>query len=141
MPYLLKDLLIERAGTPFTDGSRFLAGNVSTGTSELATRLERAGLIILGRTNTSEFGMAPTCEPVLYGPTRNPWSIDHSTSGSSGRLGSGRRVGDGADGARTSSRPITTVTRSPHKARPLNWTPCCVSCRRPAGWAVGPAAG
>ena len=29
------------------------------------------------------------------------------------------------------------VTRSPHEARPLSWTPCCVSCRRPAGWAVG----
>jgi hypothetical protein len=29
------------------------------------------------------------------------------------------------------------VTRSPHEARPLSWTPCCVSCRRPVGWAVG----
>jgi amidase len=93
VPYLLKDLVIERAGTPFTEGSRFLAGNVSTVTSELAARLERAGLIILGRTNTCEFGMAPTCEPVLYGPTRNPWSIDHSTSGSSG--GSAAAVASG----------------------------------------------
>ena len=84
VPYLLKDLVIERAGTPFTEGSRSLVGNVSAVTSELATRLERAGLIILGRTNTPEFGMAPACEPLLYGPTRNPWSTDHSTSGSSG---------------------------------------------------------
>ena len=93
VPYLLKDLVIERAGTPFTEGSRFLAGNVSTVTSELAARLERAGLIILGRTSTCEFGMAPTCEPVLYGPTRNPWSTDHSTSGSSG--GSAAAVASG----------------------------------------------
>ena len=93
VPYLLKDLVIERAGTPFTEGSRSLAGNVSTVTSELATRLERAGLIILGRTNTPEFGMTPACEPLLYGPTRNPWSTDHSTSGSSG--GSAAAVASG----------------------------------------------
>ena len=93
VPYLLKDLVVERAGTPFTEGSRSLAGNVSSVTSELATRLERAGLIILGRTNTPEFGMAPACEPLLYGPTRNPWSTDHSTSGSSG--GSAAAVASG----------------------------------------------
>ena len=46
--------MIERAGTPFTEGSRSLVGNVSVVTSELAKRLERAGLIVLGRTNTPE---------------------------------------------------------------------------------------
>lgn len=84
VPYLLKDLVAERAGDPFTEGSRFLAGNVSTVTSELVHRLERAGLIILGRTNSPEFGLLPACEPALHGPTRNPWSLGHSTSGSSG---------------------------------------------------------
>jgi amidase len=84
VPYLLKDLIIERAGTPFTEGSRFLRGNVSTFTSELAERLEHAGLVIIGRTNTPEFGMAPACEPLLHGATRNPWDLDRSTSGSSG---------------------------------------------------------
>jgi amidase len=93
VPYLLKDLVVERAGTPFAEGSRFLAGNVSTVTSELAVRLERAGLIVLGRTNTPEFGLLPTCEPLLYGPARNPWSLDHSTSGSSG--GSAAAVASG----------------------------------------------
>jgi hypothetical protein len=78
---------------PFTESSRFLAGNVSTITSELVRRLERAGLIVLGRTNTPEFGMVPTCEPALYGPTRNPWSTTHSTSGSSG--GSAAAVASG----------------------------------------------
>jgi amidase len=43
-----------------------------------------AGLVIVGKTNTPEFGMAPTCEPVLHGPTRNPWDTARSTSGSSG---------------------------------------------------------
>ncbi len=93
VPYLLKDLIIERRGTPFDEGSRFLAGYVSTFTSELALRLERAGLVVLGRTNTPEFGMAPACEPVLHGPTRNPWDTDRSTSGSSG--GSAAAVASG----------------------------------------------
>jgi amidase len=93
VPYLLKDLIVERAGTPLTEGSRFLAGNVSTFTSELACRLERAGLVIVGRTNTPEFGMAPTCEPVLHGATRNPWDLERSTSGSSG--GSAAAVASG----------------------------------------------
>jgi amidase len=84
VPYLLKDLVVERAGTPFTEGSRFLEGLTSTFTSELAARLERAGFVVVGRTNTPEFGMAPACEPVLHGPTRNPWDLDRSTSGSSG---------------------------------------------------------
>jgi amidase len=93
VPYLLKNLVVEQAGMPFTEGSRFLAGNVSTVTSELVRRLERAGLIVLGRTNSPEFGMVPTCEPVMYGPTRNPWSTTHSTSGSSG--GSAAAVASG----------------------------------------------
>jgi amidase len=84
VPYLLKDLIVEIEGTRFTEGSIFLRDNVSRYTSELVRRLERAGLVIVGKANTSEFGMAPACEPALFGPTRNPWSLDHSTSGSSG---------------------------------------------------------
>src|SRR5206468_10043157 len=52
--------------------------------SELAARYRRAGLVVLGKTNTPEFGMAPACEPALFGPTRNPWDLTRSTSGSSG---------------------------------------------------------
>jgi amidase len=84
VPYLVKDLAIEVAGAPFSEGSRFLRDNVSTGDSELALRLRRAGLVLLGKTNTPEFGLVPTCEPELYGPTRNPWDLTRSTSGSSG---------------------------------------------------------
>jgi amidase len=93
VPYLLKDLIVEREGSPFTEASRFLRGNTSTFTSELVTRLERAGLIVVGRTNSPEFGMAPACEPLLHGPTRNPWDPDRSTSGSSG--GSAAAVASG----------------------------------------------
>lgn len=93
VPYLVKDLAAEVAGGSFTEGSRFLHGLVSTADSELVRRLRAAGFIILGRTNTPEFGMAPTCEPVRHGPTRNPWDPSLSTSGSSG--GSAAAVASG----------------------------------------------
>jgi len=96
VPYLVKDLAIEMEGVRFTEGSRFLAGHVSTYDSELVLRLRRAGLVILGKTNTPEFGMAPACEPTLFGPTRNPWDTGRSTSGSSG--GSAAAVAFGAGG-------------------------------------------
>jgi amidase len=84
VPMVLKDLIAEVEGVRFTEGSRFLAGNVSTYTSEIVRRFERAGLVIIGKSATSEFGMSPSCEGVLFGPTRNPWNPDRSTSGSSG---------------------------------------------------------
>jgi amidase len=84
VPYLLKDLACEMKGVRFTEGSRFLADNVSTFDQELVIRLRNAGLVILGKTNTPEFGMAPACEPALFGATRNPWDLQRSTSGSSG---------------------------------------------------------
>jgi amidase len=93
VPFLLKDLVCEMAGVPFTEGSRFLAGHVSTHDQELTVRLRRAGLVILGKTNTPEFGMAPTTEPVLFGATHNPWDLGRSTSGSSG--GSAAAVASG----------------------------------------------
>jgi amidase len=93
VPYLLKDLACEMEGVRFTEGSRFLAGHVSARDSELVARLRRAGLVIAGKTNTPEFGMAPACEPVLFGPARNPWDPRRSTSGSSG--GSAAAVASG----------------------------------------------
>ena len=93
VPYLLKDLACEMEGVRFTEGSRFLAGHVSAFDSELVLRLRRAGLVIVGKTSTPEFGMAPACEPVLFGPIRNPWDTQRSTSGSSG--GSAAAVASG----------------------------------------------
>ena len=93
VPYLVKDLACEMEDVRFTEGSRFLAGNVSAFDSELVLRLRRAGLVILGKTNTPEFGMAPAASRVLFGPTRNPWDTGRSTSGSSG--GSAAAVASG----------------------------------------------
>jgi amidase len=84
VPFLVKDLALEIAGTPFSEGSRWLAGNISRTDQELARRFQRAGLAIVGKTNTCEFGLSPHCEPILHGPTRNPWDLALSTSGSSG---------------------------------------------------------
>jgi amidase len=84
VPYLLKDLVAEAPGVRFTEGSRFLAENVSSVESELVRRLRRAGLVILGKTNTPEFGMAPTVEGELFGAAHNPWDLSRTTAGSSG---------------------------------------------------------
>src|SRR5438128_11625524 len=93
VPYLLKDLAVEQRGVRFTEGSRFLVDNVSAHDQELTSRLERCGLVILGKTNTPEFGMRPVCEPALFGPTRNPWDTDRTPGGSSG--GSAAAVASG----------------------------------------------
>ncbi len=93
VPFLAKDLITEIEGVAFSEGSRFVHGTVSHFTSELVHRWRRAGLVILGKTNTPEFGMVPACEPALHGPTRNPWDLDRSTSGSSG--GSAAAVASG----------------------------------------------
>ncbi len=85
VPFLLKDLGAEYAGVGFTEGSAFLAGRyVSPEDSTLVTRLKRAGLIVVGKTNTPEFGILPTTEPRLFGPARNPWDTGRTTGGSSG---------------------------------------------------------
>jgi amidase len=46
--------------------------------------MEAAGAIVLGKTNTPEFGLTPTTEPELFGPCRNPWDVERTTGGSSG---------------------------------------------------------
>ncbi|MGO4586776.1 amidase [Arthrobacter sp. 2RAF6] len=93
VPFLVKDLSLEIAGAPFTEGSRWLKDNVSSQDQELVRRYRQAGLAILGKTNTPEFGLSPHCEPALHGATRNPWNLGLSTSGSSG--GSAAAVASG----------------------------------------------
>jgi Asp-tRNA(Asn)/Glu-tRNA(Gln) amidotransferase A subunit family amidase len=50
----------------------------------MTLRLKQAGLVICAKTNTPEFGQATSTEPVLFGPTRNPWNLNFSSGGSSG---------------------------------------------------------
>ncbi len=86
VPFLLKDLDGFSAGDPYHGGNRALAeaGYVAPVDSYLTGKFRAAGLVILGRTNTPEFGLMPTTEPLAKGPTRNPWNLGHSAGGSSG---------------------------------------------------------
>jgi amidase len=92
-PYLIKDLHAPVAGMPLTHGSRMFANDVQYFDSETVARLRRAGFVILGRTASPEFGMSASTEPVLTGPTRNPWNLAHIAGGSSG--GAGAAVASG----------------------------------------------
>lgn len=85
VPFVVKQLMADCAGTPTTLGSRFFATRpVAVADSAAVARMRRAGLVIVGRTNTSEFGLAPTTEPAFGGATLNPWHKGLSPGGSSG---------------------------------------------------------
>jgi amidase len=83
VPFLLKDLeLLE--GTRTTSGASVYKDNVADHTGTLAQRFLNAGVTIFGKSSSPEFGLMPTTEPRLFGPTRNPWNLAHSSGGSSG---------------------------------------------------------
>ena len=86
VPFLVKDLLLQVAGWPRTSGSRYVANAnfTDTGDSGLMRRYRASGVVTLGKTNLSEFGIAGTTETALFGPCRNPWNPDHIVGGSSG---------------------------------------------------------
>jgi amidase len=84
VPFLLKDLQATWAGVPTGCGNRVLSAIAAPRDSELVRRHKAAGLVVLGKTNTPEFGLAPYTEPDLYGPTRNPWDTGRTPGGSSG---------------------------------------------------------
>src|SRR5882757_1074348 len=86
VPFLLKDLeLLE--GTRTTLGASVFKDYVADHTGTLAQRFLDTGLTIFGKSASPEFGLMPTTESRLHGPTRNPWNLDHSSGGSSGGAG------------------------------------------------------
>jgi len=93
VPFLLKDLLSWCEGEPLTCGSRLFRGWIAPTDSEIVRRYRRAGLIIVGKTNTPEFGLVPFTESELLGTCRNPWNPQRTVGGSSG--GSGAAVASG----------------------------------------------
>ncbi len=95
VPFLVKDLMCATAGDPYHAGSRYLKniGYRASHDTFLAARYRAAGLLFVGRTNTPEFGLVTTTEPLAYGPTHNPWSLAYSPGGSSG--GSAAAVASG----------------------------------------------
>jgi amidase len=86
VPFLLKDIGAMQKGQPYYAGNRALrdAGFRSPVDTPLGARFRAAGFITLGKTNLPEFGQQTRTQPLAFGPTRNPWALDRSTSGSSG---------------------------------------------------------
>lgn len=84
VPFLVKDLATPIAGWPRTSGSRFTAGVVDQADCGLVSRYRQSGVVLLGKTNTAEFGVTGTTESTLLGPCRNPWNPEYSVGGSSG---------------------------------------------------------
>jgi amidase len=85
VPFVVKELMADCAGWATSLGSAFFAGDPpASADSAAVARMRRAGLRIVGRTKTSEFGIAPTTEPRFGGPVRNPWNTALSPGGSSG---------------------------------------------------------
>jgi aspartyl-tRNA(Asn)/glutamyl-tRNA(Gln) amidotransferase subunit A len=83
LPVAIKDNMVQR-GEATTCASRILEGFVSPYTSTAAERLERAGAVVIGRTNMDEFAMGSSTEHSSIGPTRNPWDTARAPGGSSG---------------------------------------------------------
>jgi amidase len=95
VPFLLKDLGALSRGDPYAEGLKAAraAGYVADHDSVVTERFRAAGLVCVGRTNTSELGLVPATESEAYGPCRNPWDPTRSAGGSSG--GSAAAVASG----------------------------------------------
>jgi len=89
VPVMLKNLQQYKDGN-IDSGSRLFAqaiakhGNLTKENSPLINAMERSGMLIAGITNAPELGLIDTTEPLLHGPTRNPWNLNHTAGGSSG---------------------------------------------------------
>jgi amidase/aspartyl-tRNA(Asn)/glutamyl-tRNA(Gln) amidotransferase subunit A len=93
VPVAIKDLLDLKTGVRNTFGSRPFAEYIAAETSSHVARLEGAGAIVLGKTNTPEFGHKGTTDNILFGATSTPFALDRNAGGSSG--GSAAAVADG----------------------------------------------
>ncbi|MBR1740670.1 MAG: Asp-tRNA(Asn)/Glu-tRNA(Gln) amidotransferase subunit GatA [Lachnospiraceae bacterium] len=83
VPVAIKDNMCTE-GTRTTCSSKILSNFIPTFTSEAVVNLEKAGAVILGKTNMDEFAMGSTTETSAFGVTKNPWNTEHVPGGSSG---------------------------------------------------------
>ncbi len=84
VPFLLKDLGAQLAGSPTSSGSAVFRDQLAPADSAITKAYKEAGLVIFGKTNTPEFGLMPVTESTLLGPCRNPWDVTRTPGGSSG---------------------------------------------------------
>jgi amidase len=101
LPIAIKDLE-DTAGIRTTYGSTMFSDHVPVADGLLVRRLRAAGAIVVGKTNTPEFGVGSHTFNEVFGPTRNPWALDRSAGGSSGGAGAALAAGlvpiaDGSD--------------------------------------------
>jgi len=94
VPVVIKDL-VDVEGVKTTSGSKLRSDNIASRDDIVVQRLRDAGAIVLGKTNTPEFGRKPMTTNHLFGPTGNPWNPEKTTGGSSG--GSGAAVAAGLE--------------------------------------------
>ncbi len=83
IPIAIKDVLMVE-GMPATAGSKILEGFMPPFTATAVKKLEDAGMVIIGKTNTDEFAMGSSTENSAYGVTHNPWNLNCVPGGSSG---------------------------------------------------------
>ncbi len=103
VPYSLKDLE-PTAGIRTTFGSKFFEKNVPTEDGVAAGRMKRTGAVLLGKTNTPNFGHKDSCDNLIGPPCANPWKLDRTSGASSGGAGAAIAAGlgpvaHGSDGA------------------------------------------
>jgi len=125
VPFLIKDLMTAYAGEPMRKGSRLFEDYVPAADEELTRRYRQAGLVIFGKTNTPELGVTNVTEPELFGPTRNPWNLERTSSGSSGgsaaavaaRIAPAANANDGGGSIRTPASNCGLVGLKPSRGR------------------------
>ena len=83
VPFIVKDLGIELAGTITSAGSKAFSDRIAPCDSELVSRYKRAGLVIFAKSTSPELGLTYTTESQAFGATRNPWNLQRSAGGSS----------------------------------------------------------
>ncbi len=93
VPFLIKDLGVRVKNWPRTSASKFAKIEADAEDSTLITRYRQAGVVLVGKTNTPEFGIPGVTTSALLGPCRNPWNTDHISGGSSGGAASAVAAG------------------------------------------------
>ncbi|PYM33248.1 MAG: amidase [Candidatus Rokuibacteriota bacterium] len=94
VPFSVKDLVITK-GVRTTFGTPLYRDNVPSEDAPMVERLKAAGAIMLGKTNTPTFGWIGATHNLLFGPTRNPWSLGRTPGGSSGGASAAAAAGLG----------------------------------------------
>jgi amidase len=129
VPVSIKDLA-DTAGIRTTHGTATYADRVPTVDDEVVARVKQAGFVILGKTNTPEFGSRSTTESPAYPTARNPWDTECTPGGSSGGAGAALAAGlcaiaHGSDGGGSIRIPAAwcgLVGLKPSRGR-VSWAP------------------